>query len=106
MAVRFQESIEQEKSYSAVIDVYTSLGYKSAIEGNTLAEIVKAMSKRSEFANKDEFQVLVNAVKSNPDLGNCVIKGQSWQNPKYDSGTAACVFQDPSGNVYVSFAGT
>lgn len=106
MAVRFQESIEQEKSYSAVFDVFTSLGYKSAIEGNTFAEIVEAISKRSKFANKDEFQILVNAVKSNPDLGNCVIMGQSWLNPKYDSGTAACVFQDPAGNVYVSFAGT
>lgn len=98
--------MKTDLNYAAVFNVYTTLGYKGAKEGNTLGQIVKAMSADPIYNKTDEFYILENAVKLDLGLADCVISGQSWQDRRYDSGTAACIFTSPEGTHYVSYCGT
>lgn len=93
-------------NYAAIFNVYTTLGYKGAEENSTLAQIVAQMSGHPLYNKTDEFYILEKAVRQNPEIGRCIISGQSWKDRRYDSGTAACIFTDPSGVHYVSYCGT
>lgn len=98
--------MEKAINYAGVFNVFTTLGYKGAKDNNTLAQVVKAMSEDPIFNKTDEFYILENAVRQDSYLAGCVIKGQSWNDRNYDSGTSACVFMAPDGKNYVSYCGT
>lgn len=99
--------MDKSYNYAAIFNVYTTLGYKGAKENDTLAQIVDQMSNHPLYNKTDEFYILEKAVRQNPEIGRCVISGQSWKDRRrYDSGTSACIFTDPSGVHYVSYCGT
>lgn len=98
--------MEKNINYAAIFNVFTTLGYKGSKDDNTLAFIVEEMSQNPIYNRTDEFYILEKAVKRDPCLAASVIKGQSFHDRKYDSGTSACVFTTPDGKNYVSFCGT
>lgn len=100
------ESHARETGYAAFFNLYQYLGYRGAQEGESLREILYKISKDSYYSQKDSYKILADAIKRYPDLGDAVIKGQSWNEKKYNSETNACIFEMKSGDIYVAYQGT
>lgn len=98
-----------ESEISSILNVFMYLNYHEAVDGQTLSSIINKISFHPEYGGGGkffhEYTVIKQAVTQHPSLGNLQISCQSW-NKGYDSGTAACVFEDQMGSYYVVYRGT
>lgn len=97
--------------YSAIFNAFTSWDFASEFEGRTLGQFMQRLNDSHEEGTDAKatrtYEILSDALERYPELADTRIMGQSWnQGGRYNSETAACVFETPSGDIYVSYRGT
>ncbi|MDR2889444.1 MAG: DUF2974 domain-containing protein [Lachnospiraceae bacterium] len=99
-----------ESETSLLLDTFMYLNYYDAAEGQKLSDILLDLSHQQDYqragAYYEEYAILEAAVAENPGFGELTIGIQSV-NMGFDSGTSACLFQEPgAGTIYVVYRGT
>ncbi len=98
-------SLPNDSNISAILDLYTYIGYENAKDGQSLKDIVNDIANNPQFNQNENYLVLKDAINNNSDIGNLRICGQSCN--IYENDTInACAFTSSDGDVYVTFRGT
>lgn len=101
---------EREMTLAAIFNVFTSWSWVDHFEGGTLGELMSkagSAADSGEYAVRQAYEILSDAMERYPELSDTKILGPSWmQGGRFNSETVACAFELPSGEIFVSYCGT